>query len=284
MDVTSTEQDDKVFAIYQALWKRAEDDGVWVHYDGMPTPASGGYHPRDHAPAAGPMITISRPYYEKQDEPTRTRNAGAPSTMPPPDILEETITLAHEYGHHRSHLAGNRTKEYVEAVVQIERYYAGDDVPPLTSEQQRLVREEEERAWSIGRSVLAELGFDLFAAFDSRESNGLAQYDEIFRWEVLPWHISAVEHWVSTDGARDPAAKLFLQARRGYYDAIENRVPEETTRRRSFEDAIWPSERALIETFRAYRANGASIESLRTAVEAYAAALDTERLRILASS
>jgi len=89
-----------LFAIYEALWRRAETEGAWVHYDGLTGHGMAGYFAAREDDELNPMIAITRPYYIEIDEPTRESNAPIPYAQP--DIDQELITLAHEYGHFRS--------------------------------------------------------------------------------------------------------------------------------------------------------------------------------------
>lgn len=88
------------FTFYEKLWRLAEALGATVLYHGMIEDGEGWFDPNPHGRSeACPTIHIGRRYYEDTRNPTRGRNAGGRDKLPPPDILRETITLAHECGH-----------------------------------------------------------------------------------------------------------------------------------------------------------------------------------------
>lgn len=184
----------EAFLIYEALWHRAETDGVVVHYGGWPDASLAGYfHPRDEEQRDGrpkfkPVIAIRRPWYrEPGDKPSRDSNA--PSPNPQPNIAEELITLAHEYGHSRSYAVQTDPAEYApyrDAAFlrdEVEREQAAalpEDLPvrewnerrrravydALSDDQRTRIMREEELAWKIGREVLVEYGFEGLDTYD----------------------------------------------------------------------------------------------------------------------
>ncbi len=243
----------ELWATYVALWKRAQAAGIHVHYNGIANnPRSGGFHPRDGATDGGrrPMIEIVRPYYETHDEPTQGRNTGG-AHLPPPDLLEELITLAHEFGHFLSWKQGNRTRPYVDATTHIERYFDGEDLPRLAEEQIQLVRDEERRAWTFGEEELRELGFADWDAFCSHKRDALDQYEIIFRWEPLPWHVRRLREWAESD---DRSTRVEVRAFLIELDRFEQAIqPLSVEEREEWSGAAWPSRKAAIETLRRHQ-------------------------------
>jgi hypothetical protein len=174
-----------VFPFYERLWRRAQRDGVFVHYRGIMLNGEAGYFASRHTEGRKPEIAIARPYYANDDTPARERIAGAP--MPAPDLVEELITLAHEYGHWQSY--SGRTLRY-----DWERYFATAKKRDAVSarvdgaaqrdalrvelnddDRERIVREET-MAWVIAREVLSELALDddeFWAAFERHAKQGL---------------------------------------------------------------------------------------------------------------
>jgi len=185
-----------VFPIYQALWRRAEAEGVFVGYVGVVGNGEAGYfHSReDPVRKRKPMIAITRPYYKSPgNEPTRESNA--PSASAQPDLRAELFTLAHEYGHFRSWAGRTERVEWDaytavavrrdELTKQLHAESPDADGPTFNArlreamqtklsadDRDRIVREET-LAWDIGREVLAELGLGDFHEYDERARNGL---------------------------------------------------------------------------------------------------------------
>ena len=139
-----------------------------------------------------PHIRLLRPHYEKVNEPTRGRNAGAPKDLPPPDLLYELVTLAHEFGHfeswrHRTpreqwlkydavtERRGRTTREVRAGARERGELGRVDELLRAALQQElndaecAMILEEEALAWSIGREVLAECGFADWTAYDDRE-------------------------------------------------------------------------------------------------------------------
>jgi hypothetical protein len=89
-----------VFTVYETLWLHAEALGATVLYDGFMPDGAGGFHPDPtDLGEPSPTITIGRPFYEQIGRPARNRNIGGRDNLPPPDLLREVTTLAHEMGH-----------------------------------------------------------------------------------------------------------------------------------------------------------------------------------------
>jgi hypothetical protein len=87
---------------------------------------------------------------------------------------EDACTLAHEYGHHLSRLGGHRPAGYEPAVDT-----PLVDWPNLTGDQKSFIFDEEDRAWQLGRDVLARLGCDDWTMYDQRTRDGLSKYREL---------------------------------------------------------------------------------------------------------
>ena len=179
-------------SVYERLWRNAEARGVTINYDGLADDGSGMFHP-DPADRGEirPTITIGRPYCEHDDQPSCGRNPGGAS-LPPPDILYETVTLAHEIGHFLSwkeRTPRSDWEAYFDAARK--RDVAQDAVPESGSKEEfnsslrvaaqsalaeheiGLILAEEERAWTIGRELLADLGFDRWDYYAERERRGI---------------------------------------------------------------------------------------------------------------
>ncbi|MBE7481535.1 MAG: hypothetical protein HS104_16335 [Polyangiaceae bacterium] len=163
-----------------------------VRYDGLAEEGSGSFHPdpRERGEKR-PTITIARPFYEAVNRPTRSRNAGG-AHLPPPNLLAETFTLAHECGHFLSWREraprDEWTAYYIAAKARDDAWsQLPDDLPPpeynerlrssakeqLTADQIDLILAEEARAWAIGRELLESLGFEDLPAYDERTIRGL---------------------------------------------------------------------------------------------------------------
>jgi hypothetical protein len=149
--------------IFVALWKLAEDAGIFVHYSGTLGALrgeTGFFEPRTKA-TGGPWIGIIRPGFEN-----------GPTPLPESaELLAFLVTLAHEWGHAISWKAGHRTREYIAAN---RRFGRGE---PLADEQRRLVLEEERRAWRSARTELLSLRFDRGDAFDKHEREAVEFYE-----------------------------------------------------------------------------------------------------------
>jgi len=182
-----------IFTIYENLWTHAERLGAKVHYTGMGEEGAGSFHPNpwDRCEPS-PAIEIVRRYYETIDRPTRERNASGRQSLPPPDLLCETVTLAHECGHFlswRGRTPRDECDAYYraarlrdEAWARVEEGSSIDDYndqlravaqDALTEEQLQLILAEEERAWTFGRELLLDLGFDKLDYYDERARKGV---------------------------------------------------------------------------------------------------------------
>lgn len=188
--MADAEEADRDFQIYVALWRRAEELGTRVQYDGSMEPG-GAFNPDPHDRGEDdPLISITRPHYKEFDVPSRDLNDGG-QHLAPPDIIYETITLAHEFGHFLSWKERTPRDAYEAYLVAlVTRSRAWEAVPEhdhaayhdairaaaraaLTTEQLALIVAEEERAWAIGREALEELGFVRLDLFDERARHGV---------------------------------------------------------------------------------------------------------------
>lgn len=88
----------------------------------------------------------------------------------PGDVLDELLTLAHEFGHFCSFDKGLRTPEYDEA---LRDWREGRD---LTRAARTSVLDEERRAWRFAREILGEVGFSDWDAFWRSHQDALADY------------------------------------------------------------------------------------------------------------
>jgi hypothetical protein len=180
------------FDIYVALWRRAEQLGARVRYDGSLADGEGSFHPNPNGEAEPrPTIDLGRPYYREIDQPSRLRNDGG-YALPAPDLADEVVTLAHECGHFLSWK--DRTPRqvwnaYLQATVgRDEVWDAVREDGSLSDESERiraaskrslavedmtLILEEEQRAWTIGGELLEQVGFTDFASYARRERLGL---------------------------------------------------------------------------------------------------------------
>jgi hypothetical protein len=189
-----------VFAIYTVVWARAEEVGAWVHYGVAGDGEAGYFHPHDGERRGDgrprkPEILIHRPYYKGPGH-IPTEDSNAPPPLVQPDLVEELITLSHEYGHLMSW--NGRTPrdqwERYDAVARRRSEIEGrsiDAMPTgLTVEEQanwrrarlwaefddadrRRVVLEEELAWEVGRELLGQLGFSGLDALDARARRGV---------------------------------------------------------------------------------------------------------------
>lgn len=180
------------FPVYEALWRRAEAEGASVRFGVLAYGAAGYFQPpnKDNGPFK-PLISIHRPYYQEGQQPSRSRNLGAPAVMPAPDILAELVTLAHEYGHLMSWKGRTRPEEWgLYHAVAIKRDVAWNAAAralpkeleclewnnrmrdamwtALSEDDRSRIVAEEEFAWAIAREVLEELGFGDWRMFNER--------------------------------------------------------------------------------------------------------------------
>ncbi|HEY4238338.1 MAG TPA: hypothetical protein VGM88_00905 [Kofleriaceae bacterium] len=191
------------FQLYVALWRRAELDGVSVRYedDRSESGTNGYFDPHRYDTPSDPEIVIVRAWCTPPGNEPR-RESDAPPPLAQPDIPEELITLAHEFGHGRSFLTD--TKRWLEyddvsarlQIVQREASFtaisrslvgtAANDairrviLETLDDNERALIIDEEMRAWGIARETLAEAGYDGWARFQVREQRGL----HFHRWRL----------------------------------------------------------------------------------------------------
>ena len=194
-----------VFDIYQKLWLRAENDGAYVQYytwsslsppklTSDPNGATGSFDASVNRDAR-PTILIYR--LECDDDiwtPSRTRGPEG-AHLPLPDLQEELITLAHEYGHLRSFLgetqrqAWNQYNEIAQRRTNIMNRVVDQSevvndskvnsrlrtalLAELSDEDYDRIIQEETLAWRIGRETLADLLITDFKRYDIRRERGL---------------------------------------------------------------------------------------------------------------
>lgn len=120
--------------------------------------AAGEYHPPQHHHRTGRLMKARIGVYPPEGD-GRFREP------------EDTITLAHEYGHHLSFMNGTRAAAYEEAVKLFPMR-----VGELTDAQRRLILEEEERAWALGREALKAIGDLDTTMFEAQQVDGLGFY------------------------------------------------------------------------------------------------------------
>jgi hypothetical protein len=188
---------DEVFETYVKLWRRAQADGLFVHYHGLMGGGLAGYfdHRENYGRKMKPEIAISRPYYKAPGhEPSRDSNA--PPGEPQPDLVGELFTLAHEYGHSRSWAGRTEPAEYklYDEVAKWRGAILDEESQKLSTSlsvhdqsealrralydrldedaRERIMREES-LAWNIGREVLADLGYADIASYDATATKHL---------------------------------------------------------------------------------------------------------------
>jgi len=200
IDVVRYDAHMDVFPIYEKLWHMGQDDGAYVHYEEwqpkgeMSEGRNGHFDAKtDETPSAKPEIVIGRDSYLAKDRPDRGCNGASLPT--PPNLFEELITLAHEFGHYRSFREDRiRWERYASAnflITWISYRFVGVDlfleVPiskdgtslrqavyqGLDEQNRNRILDEEMRAWRIGRKILAQLGLIDFARYNEREQSGL---------------------------------------------------------------------------------------------------------------
>jgi len=181
-----------IFDQYQELWRIAEDElGIALFYDGSIPDGEGWFHHNPHqASEPSPTIRIGRPYYVQDPVPSRHRCPGSP--LPPPDLIREMITLAHEMGHHtswRERTPRAAWEAYFETVQLYSRVAAAIPLQDtaqeftnllrqslqatLSQNQMQLILNEEATAWEIGREFLERVGFEHLDRYDFHISRGL---------------------------------------------------------------------------------------------------------------
>jgi hypothetical protein len=195
-----------LFDIYKNLWTLAQNAGAFVHYytwvslDPPKTEhdemgATGWFDANHDVDEGQPIIRIYR--LECDDDsctPSPTRGPSG-AHLPPPDLHEELITLAHEYGHlcsflgatarpdwDRQHQATEHRTAIMRRICDASRGLRGAEIgkrfrAALTEERpdderDRLVREET-TAWDEGLAVLQRLGLIDFKRYNERREQGL---------------------------------------------------------------------------------------------------------------
>jgi hypothetical protein len=135
-----------------ALGVHIEASGVEVEvlYCEKPDDRGGVFFHGAHRSATGPSIEITRP----RGEQNRETLMWAPTAEQSQEVL---FTLAHEFGHCLSwREVAPRYEAFFTACLRFKLAQERDvrDMPvtdPLTPEETRLIEEEEERAWTLGR-------------------------------------------------------------------------------------------------------------------------------------
>jgi len=153
----TTPHDQSAFAAYEALWQRIRDGGVWVHYDGVALDEGGHFQHDGCGKLKKPEIQITRSHYNERERPTEFLNTGEPAP-----IVNELMTLAHEYGHYLSwsrEPASKTWKAYHAAVVRRDKLAAnGRDAVSkgLSRREMQLICDEETLAWKLGREFIPD--------------------------------------------------------------------------------------------------------------------------------
>ena len=93
----------------------------------------------------------------------------------PDDVIAETITLSHEFGHHLTHMAHLVSEAHEHARNKGDEDYALEH-GWMTTNETHLVIADEELAWALARSTLALLGFSRCERFDRQRASALASY------------------------------------------------------------------------------------------------------------
>ena len=209
-NANQADEGDTDFEIYVALWRQAEELGARVRYDGL-MESAGTFAPDPYGRGEDdPLIAIRRTHYKEIDVPSRERNDGG-RHLPSPDIVGETITLAHECGHFLSWKERTPRNVWAEYTVALGiRHEAWEAVAntgttaefndairaaaqaALNTEHLALIIAEEERAWVIGRVLLERLGFIHFGLFDERARHGVHAHRYRMGLDEL-WPSDAVE-------------------------------------------------------------------------------------------
>jgi hypothetical protein len=147
--------------VHKKLLERCQAAGIQLFFDSCLSPVDLGDNADSYRPAAHgapPMISIWRSEPEISD-----------------DVVRETITLAHEFGHHLAHEAQMVSQAHQDARRKGAEDYDFEDGPQTTNEIQ-LVVAEEELAWALARNTLALLGFSNWDRFERQRANSLASY------------------------------------------------------------------------------------------------------------
>jgi hypothetical protein len=161
------------FAAYEALWRRIQSDGVWVHYNGLATHEGGHFAHDGCGRKKKPEIQITRSFYRMpQDEPTELLNHGQPG-----NVKDELLILAHEYGHYLSwkgETPSEKWNEYHAAAFHrdgVVKQVGWDAVrAALSEDEKQLISDEEDLAWRLGRRFIPD---DLHAEYDEKARRGV---------------------------------------------------------------------------------------------------------------
>ena len=180
------------FTIYVALWERAQEQGASVHYEDGPEDGglNGYFESNRHEASSRPEIVIVRhSCIPPLDEPRRESAAAMQ-----PDILNELITLSHEYGHFSSFRTTPTWAAYEDASARMQSVVREIDFAAiingqsmdvriellrralqerLAAAERQLILEEEQRAWTIAQETLSRMGYDDWPRFLARQERGL---------------------------------------------------------------------------------------------------------------
>ncbi len=89
----------------------------------------------------------------------------------PGPVLDELLTLAHEYGHYCSWRAKERSAEYETAIECDPCNWS-----QLSEASKQLIHGEEKRAWAYANETLRTLEFSDWPSFEKRESESMKIY------------------------------------------------------------------------------------------------------------
>jgi hypothetical protein len=100
--------------------------------------------------------------------------------------FEDLFTLAHEYGHHLSHINNQRTENYEKGKSEIEKTCnEGKSLSQAYANLTRLLKievlEEEARAWLYAKEILSKINFDAWTWFNDHIKNSFENYKRVIR-------------------------------------------------------------------------------------------------------
>ncbi|MFT3693847.1 MAG: hypothetical protein QM831_11940 [Kofleriaceae bacterium] len=181
--------DDDTWNVYERVWRRAEQEGAWVHYSEWSFTGEAGYFVSrfDDPHVQKPYITLIRRHHKEPPE-TPTRTIDPPSGVSQPDLAAELTTLAHEYGHLASFngrtdrnvwLSYEATARKRTEITDEANDADGDPrawlLERLDDDDRARILSEEALAWKIGRELVTSYGADadFLALYDARTRTGL---------------------------------------------------------------------------------------------------------------
>lgn len=157
--------------------------GLIVHFRVLRNGEAGSYH------AELKLIKIFRPGSRLTDKEIDSESAYQEaidelSQRTDSQVRFELITLAHEWGHHRSYVAGTSPPSNVS-----DKFHAGT----AAAHEEKLVLREEQRAWNYARRELQRRGFSDWPWFDTCEADALEEYQKrchyhMYRTPVDDWN------------------------------------------------------------------------------------------------